>query len=93
MVKPIFKSVTKNEFDEFLESYPRHLSCDVFGACDPPLLSYNDFELADKWPGSVVASTYCYDDTPGGYFYKPEDERSYSIMINHEDVYNDIKGE
>lgn len=49
------KRVSKSEFEEFLSAYPRPLVRDVFGACDPPAVSYNDFELG-YWPRSIVAA-------------------------------------
>ena len=86
-VEPVMKRVTKEEFDAWLEAYPRHLEVDVCGICDPPSITYNDFELADRWPSSVVASTHAYDDKPGEYYYTPEEERYYSVMENFEDVF------
>jgi hypothetical protein len=50
------RNVTKVEFDAFVAAYPRPLVRDVFGAFEPPLVTYNDFNLAPKWPESVVAS-------------------------------------
>lgn len=77
------KRVSKSKFEEFLSAYPRPLVRDVFGACDPPAVSYNDFELG-YWPRSIVASTHLYDDKPGEYFYEPPEERYFSIVTNHE---------
>ncbi len=50
------KIVDEAEFSAFLASYPRPLERDVFRACEPPLITYNDFERAPYWPDSVVAS-------------------------------------
>jgi hypothetical protein len=91
-VKPIMKRTTKEEFMKYLKNYPRRLERDVFGACEPPSVTYNDFELADKYPYSVVANTFLYDDTPGGYYYKPEEDRSYYVMVNYEEVFNGRTG-
>ena len=85
--QPVKKNVTKEEFLRFLDSYPRDLVYDVFGACDPPAVSYNDFELANRWPYSVVASTFCYDDDPDGYYYEPEEDRQYTITVNYEELF------
>lgn len=46
--EPKEKRVSKQEFIEFLENYPRKLERDVYGVCDPPAISYNDFELANR---------------------------------------------
>lgn len=91
-VEPTRKRVSKDEFMKFLESYPRKLRRDVYGACDPPSVTYNDFELADRWPYSIVASTFLYDPNPGDYFYEPEEERVYTIMTNFADVFNSRTG-
>lgn len=64
----------------------------MFGACDPPSVTYNDFELADRYPYSVVASTFLYDDTPGSYWYEPEEDKIYRIMVNYEEVFNSRTG-
>jgi hypothetical protein len=47
--------VTYAAFKTFVEAYPRKLERDVFGAYEPPLVTYNDFTLGN-WPESVVAS-------------------------------------
>ena len=50
-----FKKVSKEEFKKFIEEYPNELKTDIARICEPPLLSYNDFTIADKWPDSIVA--------------------------------------
>ena len=87
-VEPEMKNVSKSEFLDFIKNYPRKLEVDCCGICDPPRISYNDFELANRWPYSVVAKTWAYDDKPGDYFYCPEEERDYSIMINYDECFN-----
>ena len=91
-VEPKEKLVTKQEFIDFLNSYPRKLIRDVTGICDPPSVSYNDFELADRWPHSTVASTFLYDNDPNGYFYSPEEDRTYIVMENYEEVFDSRTG-
>lgn len=91
-INPIKKKVTKEEFNEFLNKYPRRLTCDVCGISDPPAISYNDFKLADRWPYSIVANTWAYDDDPNGYFYEPEEKRDYYIIENYEEVFNSRTG-
>ena len=59
-----FNSGSADEFKKFLDSYPRKLERNIFGACEPPLVTYNDFERAPYWPDSVVASC---DGGGGGY--------------------------
>lgn len=86
-VEPIEKVVSEQEFIDFINNYPRKLTRDVTGICDPPAISYNDFELADRWPYSVVAYGHVWDDDPKDYFYKPKEKREYTIVINYEEVF------
>jgi len=55
--KPPMKKLTKPEFDMWLRQYPRELERDVFGAAEPPFVTWNDFTIAPQWPQSIVAST------------------------------------
>lgn len=57
MAYPNMTDVTEEAFRAFVKNYPRRLERDVYGACEPPLITYNDFELAPAWPESIVAST------------------------------------
>ena len=91
-VSPIMEKVTKEEFQKYIQNYPRKLRRDVFAVCDPPSVTYNDFELADRWPYSIVASTCIYDDEPGSHWYEPEEDRIYKIMVNIEEVFNSRTG-
>ena len=58
------RDVTQGEFEAFVRDYHRPLERDVYRACDPPYVSYNDLTLGD-WPDSVVAS-YIAGDMLGG---------------------------
>ncbi len=86
-VEPVYKEVSKEELQEFLKEYPRKLKIDVTGICDPPLITYNDFELANRWPYSIVAKHYVYEDDPNHYYYEPEEKRIYTIMENYKEVF------
>ncbi len=88
--KPQIKEVTKQEFIDFCNSYPRALARDVCGISDPPAVSYNDFEIG-WWPLSVVASTHLYTDNPEDLFYVPEEERFYSIVTNYEELHEEVQ--
>ena len=88
--KPQTKEVTKQEFIDFCNSYPRALIRHVSCISDPPAVSYNDFEIGWR-PLSVVASTYAYDDNHKDYFYEPEEKRFYSIVINHEELHEEAQ--
>ncbi len=52
---------TKEELEAFVAAYPRKLDRDVFGASEPPLVTFNDFTLG-VWPDSVVAKFHAGDD-------------------------------
>ena len=88
--KPQTKEVTKQEFIDFCNSYPRPLTRDVCGISDPPAVSDNDFEIG-RWPLSVVASTHLYADNPEDLFYTPEEKRFYSIVINYKELYEEAQ--
>ena len=90
--EPIKKKVSKQEFLNFIENYPRKLEIDCCGISDPPNITYNDFELANRWPYSIIASTFAYDDNPNDYFYEPEDKRDYFIVINYEELFKSKTG-
>lgn len=79
----IMKKVSKSEFYKFINGYQRKLERDVYGVCDPPVVTYNDFKLGN-WPDSVVAKTWLYDDNPKGYYYCSEKDREYMICVNHD---------
>lgn len=89
-IEPQIKEVTKQEFIDFCNSYPRSLAYNVCGISEPPAVSYNDFEIG-WWPLSVIASTHKYNDNPEDYFYVPEEERFYSIVINYKELYEEAQ--
>ena len=89
-IKPIMKKVNKKEFTEFIENYPRKLEYDCCGISEPPAISYNDFELANRWPHSVVANTWAYSDDPDDYYY--EENPEYFIMGNFKEVFDSKTG-
>lgn len=91
-IDPIFKPVNKEDFIEFIEKYPRKLKMDVYGVCDPPLITYNDFELANRWPYGIVAKTYAYDDNPDGYYYEAPEKRLYCILANYKKLFDSRTG-
>ena len=91
-IDPIFKSVSKEDFIEFIKKYPRKLDVDVYGICDPPFITYNDFELANRWPYSIVAKTYAYDDDPNDYYYEVPEKRSYYILVNYKKLFDSRTG-
>lgn len=87
-IEPIFKEVSKEEFEDFVKAYPRKLDFDVYRVCEPPAISYNDFELANRWPWSIVASTMYYPNDPDDYYYTPPEDRYYKILINYKELFD-----
>jgi hypothetical protein len=45
----------------YKEKYQRDLVFDVCIVSEPPLITFNDFELAPKWPESIVAQFWAGD--------------------------------
>lgn len=87
-----YKLVNKEEFYNFIKNYPRKLTCDCCGICDPPSITYNDFELANRWPYSIVASTFAYSDNPDDYYYCPEEKKVYRICLNYKEAFDSKTG-
>jgi hypothetical protein len=48
----------------YKEKYQHKLVFDVYAAGEPPLATFNDFELAPQWPESIVAQ-YLVGDLEG----------------------------
>lgn len=88
-VKPIEREVTKEEYDQFISQYPRRLRMDCWAACDPPLIAANDFELADRWPYSIVAG---YDGGEPNEYYGWDYKPKYYVVVNYEDLFNHRTG-
>ena len=82
-VEPKFEYCSKEEFIEFLKSYPNPLNRDYY----MDAFSYNDFKIADKWPDSIVAMMY-----PAYYPEKGESDE-YRIAVNMKEVFESIKEE
>jgi len=86
---PIIKEVSKEDFMDFINKYPRKLTKLYDGSKTPPLITYHDFEMSTKWLYSIVATTFDYD-FPDEYCYQPENKRAYRIMANFEDIFKEI---
>jgi len=67
------KSCTKEEFFEFVKNYPRKLSFNTTGICEPPFSSYSDFTLGE-YPDSIVASCFRND------YLKNEGDHDFKIL-------------
>ena len=84
--------VSEQEFIDFINNYPRHLDRDVYAVCEPPSITYNDFELANRWPYSIVASTHMFSDDPNDYYYYPPEEREFRILKNYQECFDSKTG-
>lgn len=74
------KRVSKEEFENFIKSYPRHLQCLLVTVVEPCCVTYNDFSNGQTYPEtSIVARTWLYSDNPNDWYYKPEKDREYYI--------------
>lgn len=62
-----FESVSKDIFDAYIKNYPRPLERNVHLISEPATISFNDFELAPKWPESMVARHVEDETGPYGY--------------------------
>lgn len=72
------RKVSFNEFIEYINNYPYHLTRNITGICEPPLITYNDFSLGN-WPDSIVASYYDYSDNPNHYYYTAPEDREFYV--------------
>lgn len=82
-VDPVWSNVTKTQFDNFRHNYPRELVEDASRTQYPTIISFNDYELADKNPFSIVAECEAVYNASGertGY-------TNYKVMSNYETVY------
>ena len=61
-----WKEVSEEEFKLYVKNYPRKLEYDWTGISDPPLCSYNDFTISNRWPYSMVAKFFPME--PGDYY-------------------------
>ncbi len=74
------KMVSKEEFENFIKSYPRQLQRHVVTIVEPYCITYNDFSNGQTYPEtSIVAKTWLYTDDPNDLFYRPEEDRAYYI--------------
>ena len=82
-VDPVWTSVTQAQFDTFRHNYPRELVEDASRTQYPTIISFNDYELADKNPFSIVAECEAVFNSSGertGY-------TKFKIMSNFAAVY------
>lgn len=78
------KQVTKKEFDKFIEEYPNKLNYHIVAFIDPPIKSYFDETLKEKYPKNIVAQVSMdYMDNDGNIL-KVTDESFYEYFIKNE---------
>jgi len=49
------REVSREEFMEFINSYPKKLTQNTIAFCTPPLVCFDDFSDGKKQPESIVA--------------------------------------
>ena len=54
MSKERFRKVSKEEFNKFIEDYPIKLDSNVIAFCEPPVLTYCDFENYNGWEAVIA---------------------------------------
>ena len=81
-VKPIWKTVSCDEFWDFVNNYPRELLKDWFLISTPAYLNFYDVALGRN---ARVASMK--DEEPDC------PPREYKIMVNHEEIFANLKEE
>ena len=79
--EPNFINVSENKFFKFLHTYPRKLEEDFY----MDSYTWNDFELANRWPYSVVAICNTGLDSE-------VEVREFRIMSNYKEVFNSKTG-
>lgn len=87
-VKRIIKTVSEDEFDTFIKNYPRPLTKTIATCFDPPHISYWDKSLSSIKKYTLVADRWDYSTDPNDYFFLPKEERTGTILVNANDVYN-----
>ena len=78
------KQVSREEYQAFVENYPRELHKDVWQTVEPSLIMFNDLSLGE-WPKCIVAETWAYSDIPGDRYYVPMKDRRYFIRTDSEE--------
>lgn len=86
-VEPIFEKVSEEEFKSFICKYPNKLDVDCWGACEPPLISYNDFSIATHFPNSIIAK---HDGGEPNEYYGLDYKRKYYVASNYKEVLDSI---
>lgn len=75
-----FKDITKQEFDEFIASYPRHLEYKITGKCR----TYYDYEIGRCANGKVASTSWWFVDDR-----HEKSEERYRIVTNYGDIYKE----
>jgi hypothetical protein len=87
-VDPVWTNVTQEQFDTFRHDYPRPLVEDASRTQYPTIISFNDYQLADKNPFSIVAECEAVFNSNGertGY-------TKFKVMSNFAAVYESRTG-
>lgn len=81
-------TIDEEDFNEFLDNYPRPLVEDASRTITPTIISFNDYELADKNPFSIVAECQEEYDTDGELI----GHTNFKIMTNYADCFDSKTG-
>ena len=88
-MKEIYENVSKKQFQEFIDNYPRKLTVHTVNFCSPPLVTYIDFEIGEALDG-IVAKEYLGTDEKDDLWYMPRNQR-YCILKNYNEVFQNAK--
>lgn len=80
IIEKQLKDVTKQEFDEFIASYPRHLEYEITGKCQ----AYYDYEIGQYANGMVASTSWWFVDDK-----HEKSEERYRVIINCDDIYKE----
>jgi hypothetical protein len=67
------RQVSKEEFEEFVRSYPRRLDVDVYAIADPPWRNYHDFTIGKGWDSLVAGELLCHEPERGEHGQRPNE--------------------
>ena len=81
-------TITEEDFNDFLANYPRPLVEDASRTITPTVISFNDYQLADKNPFSIVAECQEVYDDDGELI----GHNNFKVMTNYAACFNSRTG-
>ncbi len=70
---PRRRQVSREEFEEWIASYPRKLDVDIYGIADPPWRNYHDFTIGKGWDSLVAGVHLCHEPERGEIGQRPDE--------------------